>query len=128
MIFGRLTAADYEDDVANDPRVDALRDRMEVRENEQFTKDYFDADKRYIGNAVQVFFTDGSSTERIEVHYPIGHRKRRDEGIPVLKSKVESSVSGKLADGQWSRLAALCADREALANTAVDEFMALLVV
>ena len=128
LIFGRLTAADYEDDVASDPRIDALRDKMEVRENETYTKDYFDAEKRYIGNAVQVFFNDGSSTDRIEVHFPIGHRKRRDEGIPVLKKKFETSVSGKLADGQWDKLNTLCADRAALAATPVDEFMALLVV
>ena len=128
LIFGRLTAADYEDGVARDPRIDALRDVMEVRENKTFTKDYFDASKRYIGNAVQVFFKDGSSTDRIEVNFPIGHRKRRDEGIPVLKKKFETSVSGKLAKGQWDRLGALCADREALAATPVDDFMALLVV
>lgn len=128
LIFGRLTAADYEDGVARDPRIDALRDVMEVRENKTFTKDYFDASKRYIGNAVQVFFKDGSSTDRIEVNFPIGHRKRRDEGIPALKKKFETSVSGKLAKGQWDRLGALCADREALAATPVDDFMALLVV
>ncbi len=127
LIFGRLTAADYEDDVASDPRIDALRDRMEVRENEAFTKDYFDPDKRYIGNAVQVFFKDGSSSDRIEVHFPIGHRERRAEGIPVLKQKFVDSVSPKLAAGQWEALAALTADRDALRETAVDEFMALLV-
>ena len=128
MIFGRLTAADYENNVASDPRVDALRDKMEVRENEGYTRDYFDADKRYIGNAVQVFFKDGSSTENIEVHFPIGHRKRRDEGIPVLKKKFESSVSGKLGSGQWDKLNVLCADHAKLAATPVDDFMALLVV
>ena len=128
MIFGRLTAADYENDVASDPRIDALRDKMEVRENEGYTKDYFDAEKRYIGNAVQVFFKDGSSTDNVEVHFPIGHRKRRDEGIPVLKQKFESSVSGKLKDGQWDKLNALCADHDQLIATPVDEFMALLVV
>ena len=127
LIFGRLTAADYEDDIAADPRVDSLREKMEVRENEPFTKDYFDADKRYIGNAVQVFFADGSSTDRIEVHFPIGHRKRREEGIPVLLNKFESSVKGKLRDGQWDKLNALAADRDALAETTVDDFMALLV-
>jgi 2-methylcitrate dehydratase len=127
LIFGRLTAADYEDDVAGDPRVDALRDRMEVTENEQFTKDYFDPDKRYIGNAVQVFFKDGSSTDRIEVSAPIGHRERREEGIPVLKQKFVDSVSPKLADGQWAELDAICADRGKLMATAVDDFMALLV-
>jgi len=128
MIFGRLTAADYENDVASDPRIDVLRDKMEVRENEGYTKDYFDAEKRYIGNAVQVFFNDGSSTDNVEVHFPIGHRKRRDEGIPVLKQKFESSVSGKLKDGQWDKLNALCADHDQLIAAPVDEFMALLVV
>ncbi len=127
LIFGRLTAADYEDEVAHDPRVDELRDKMTVTENEQFTKDYFDPDKRYIGNAVQVFFNDGTSTDRIEVHFPIGHRERRAEGIPVLKQKFVDSVSPKLVDNQWQALDALCADRDKLAATAVDDFMALLV-
>ena len=127
LIFGRLTAADYEDGVAADPRVDALRDTMEVRENEQFTKDYFDPRKRYIGNAVQVFFKDGSSTDRVEVNAPIGHRERRGEGIPVLLQKFADSVCPKLAAGQWAALEALCADRDRLAATAVDDFMALLV-
>jgi 2-methylcitrate dehydratase len=128
MIFGRLTAADYEDDVASDSRIDALRDKMAVRENEGYTRDYFDAGKRYIGNAVQAFFKDGSSTDNVEVHYPIGHRKRRDEGIPLLKQKFEASLSGKLKRGQWDKLNALCADHDRLAATPVDEFMALLVV
>jgi 2-methylcitrate dehydratase len=128
LIFGRLTEADYEDDVAADPRVDALRDTMEVRENEQFTKDYLDPQKRYIGNAVQVFFRDGSSTDRVEVNVPIGHRERRGEGIPALKRKFADSVSPKLSAGQWESLDALCADRDKLAATAVDDFMALLVV
>ena len=127
LIFGRLTAADYEDNVAGDPRIDALRDKMQVRENEQFTKDYFDPELRYIGNAVQVFFSDGTSTERIEVNYPIGHRERREEGIPVLKRKFVDSVSSKLSAGQWAELDALCADRKALGETPVDDFMALLV-
>ena len=128
MIFGRLTAADYENDVASDPRIDALRDKMVVRENEGYTRDYFDAEKRYIGNAVQVFFKDGSSTENIEVHFPIGHRKRREEGIPVLLQKFESSLSGKLRNGQWDKLNTLCANQDQLLATPVDEFMALLVV
>ena len=127
LIFGRLTAADYEDDVAGDPRIDTLRNKMHVQENEAFTKDYFDPDKRYIGNAVQVFFSDGSSTERVAVDYPIGHRQRREEGIPVLKTKFETSISPKLKDRQWKTLDALCADRKKLAATAVDDFMALLV-
>lgn len=127
LVFGRLTAADYEDDVAADPRIDALRAKMEVRENEQFTKDYFDPDKRYIGNAVQVFFADGTSTDRVEIHFPIGHRERREEGIPVLEKKFVDSVSPKLGKSQWVELEKLAADRDALAGTAVDDFMALLV-
>jgi 2-methylcitrate dehydratase len=128
LIFGRLTAADYEDDVAGDRRIDWLRDKMEVVENEAYTKDYFDPDKRYIGNAIQVFFKDGSSTERVAVDYPIGHRERRDEGIPVLKKKFETSVAGKLRPGQWQALSEACADRNKLVEITVDDFMALLVV
>jgi 2-methylcitrate dehydratase len=127
MIFGRLTAADYEDDVASDPRIDRLRDKMEVVEHEQYTKDYFDADKRYIGNAIQVFFSDGSSTDRVAVDYPIGHRARRDEGIPVLKQKFNDSVSAKLKPSQWQALSEVCADRNELVEMTVDDFMALLV-
>ncbi|MGB5491638.1 MAG: bifunctional 2-methylcitrate dehydratase/aconitate hydratase [Woeseiaceae bacterium] len=127
LIFGRLTAADYEDAVANDPRIDELRDKMTVKENPQYTKDYFDPELRYIGNAVQVFFKDGSSTDRIEVHFPIGHRERREEGIPVLKQKFVDSVSPKLAARQWAELNVICSDRDKLAATAVDDFMALLV-
>ncbi|MEE8221523.1 MAG: bifunctional 2-methylcitrate dehydratase/aconitate hydratase [Woeseiaceae bacterium] len=128
MIFGRLSAADYEDDIASDPRIDTLRDKMEVTENEGFTKDYFDAEKRYIGNALQVFFKDGSSTERVSIDFPIGHRQRRTEGMPVLIRKFETSISPKLKSGQWKVLNALCADPEKLAATTVDDFMALLVV
>jgi 2-methylcitrate dehydratase len=127
MIFGRLTAADYEDDVAGDARIDILRDKMVVRENERFTQDYFDPEKRYIGNAVQVFYKDGSSSERIAVDFPIGHRQRRAEGIPVLQQKFVDSVSPRLAARQWAELEVLCSDREKLAATAVDDFMALLV-
>jgi 2-methylcitrate dehydratase len=127
LIFGRLTAADYEDSIASDPRIDELREKMEVKENEQYTKDYFDPELRYIGNSVQVFFKDGSSTDCIAVDFPIGHRERRAEGIPVLKQKFVDSVSPKLAANQWAELDALCADRDKLAATAVDDFMALLV-
>ena len=127
LIFGRLTAADYENDVAGDPRVDALRDKMRVKENERFTKDYYDPQKRYIGNAVQVYFKDGSATSRVEVEFPIGHRKRRDEGIPVLVKKFESSLKGKISDSQFEKLTALCAEQEKLEATPVDEFMSLLV-
>ncbi len=127
LIFGRLTAADYEDSVARDPRIDALRDKMEVSENHTFTKEYFAADKRYIGNALRVHFRDGSSTDRVQVDYPIGHRKRREEGIPVLVKKFEQSIAGKLSDSQTESLNELFADQDRLERFPVTEFMSLLV-
>jgi 2-methylcitrate dehydratase len=127
LIFGRLTAADYEDSVANDPRVDRLRSVMQVRENTQFTQDYYAADKRYIGNAVQVFFRDGSSTPRIAVDYPIGHRKRRAEGMPVLVKKFEASVAAHFTPKQTESVKAQFADRARLEQMPVQEFVAGLV-
>ena len=125
LVFGRLTAADYEDAVAADARIDALRARMQVRENSKFTQEYYDADKRYIGNAVQVFFKDGTSTDRVEVSAPIGHRERRSEGIPLLVEKFRTSVSKRMPAEQFAQLDRLCADHLGLAATPVDEFMAL---
>ncbi len=127
LIHGRLTAADYEDNVANDPHVDALREKMEVDENETFTEEYYEPEKRYIGNAVQVFFKDGSKTDRIQIDYPIGHRKRRDEGIPVLEKKFETSIAEQLTPSQCRKLVELCADRGKLEATQVHEFVAMMV-
>jgi 2-methylcitrate dehydratase len=125
LIHGRLTASDYNDEVAADPRIDALRARMTVRENPQFTRDYFDADKRYIGNSVQVFFKDGTSTEKVSIDYPIGHRKRRGEGIPVLLAKCEAALRAHLAAGQVDRIMALAGDPARLDATPIDQFMNL---
>jgi 2-methylcitrate dehydratase len=127
LIFGRLTAADYEDSVANDARVDWLRGVMQVRENTQFTQDYYASDKRYIGNAVQVFFRDGSSTPRVAVDYPIGHRKRRAEGMPVLVKKFEASVAQHFTPKQTESIKALFADRARLEQMPVQEFVAGLI-
>lgn len=126
LIFGRLTADDYGDDVAADPRIDALRARMVVTENPRFTKDYADPEKRYIGNAVQVFFRDGTSTDRIAIDYPIGHRRRRAEGIPVLMDKFERAVRGRLSSARAARLLALANDAENLDAQPITAFMALL--
>jgi len=123
LIFGRLVADDYGDDVAADPRIDALRSKMEVRENPQFTKDYFDPDKRYIGNAVQIHFADGSHTEKVSIDYPIGHRKRRDEGIPVLLAKFEKALRGHLPAHRVAAILAVCADAEKLDAMPVSDFM-----
>ncbi|HJR72363.1 MAG TPA: bifunctional 2-methylcitrate dehydratase/aconitate hydratase [Luteimonas sp.] len=125
LIFGRLTASDYNDDIAADPRIDALRERMEVRENPQFTKDYFDAEKRYIGNSVQVFFKDGSSTEKVSIDYPIGHRKRRAEGIPVLMAKCEAALKAHLPAEQADRIMTLARDPGALEALPIQDFMNL---
>jgi 2-methylcitrate dehydratase len=125
LIHGRLTASDYNDDIASDPRIDALRGVMEVRENPQFTKDYFDADKRYIGNAVQVFFKDGTSTERVSIDYPIGHRKRRAEGIPVLMDKAEAAFTAQLAADRAERAMAVARDPARMDAMSIEEFMGL---
>jgi 2-methylcitrate dehydratase len=125
LIKGNLTAEDYENSVAADPRIDALRDKMEVVENKQFTKDYLDPEKRSIGNAIQVFFKDGSKTENIVVEYPIGHRRRRQEGIPVLQGKFERNIATRLSAKNCAQLVEICADQTQLENTPVDEFMAL---
>jgi 2-methylcitrate dehydratase len=127
LIHGRLTAADYEDAIAADPRIDALRARMGVRENPQFTADYYDADKRYIGNAVQVFFRDGTATARVQVDCPIGHRRRRAEGYPLLVAKFESSLAAVFPERQRGRIRALFSDTERLDATAVDDLVAHLV-
>jgi 2-methylcitrate dehydratase len=127
LIFGRLTAADYEDAVASDPRIDALRARMQVRENPQFTAEYYAADKRYIGNAVQVFFRDGSHTERVQVDFPIGHRKRRAEGMPVLVRKFEAAVNARFPAKQAERIKALFAKPAGLDALPVNEFVAAMV-
>jgi 2-methylcitrate dehydratase len=127
LIFGRLDASDYENDVADDARVDALRAKMQVQENSKFTEEYYASDKRYIGNAVQVFFKDGSASERVEVNFPIGHRKRRDEGTPVLIKKFEGSVAAHFSGKQTESIKAMFADHKALASMPVSDFVAKLV-
>jgi len=127
LIFGRLTAADYEDAVAADPRLDALRAKMQVRENPTFTQEYYAADKRYIGNALQVFFTDGSKSQRVQVDFPIGHRKRRAEGMPVLVKKFETSVDAHFGPKQAQQIKSLFASPAALDALPVNELLAAMV-
>ena len=125
LIFGRLTAADYEDDIAGDVRIDQLRARMQVSENEQFTRDYMDPDKRAISNALQVFFTDGTSTPRIEIEYPIGHPRRRAEGVPVLLEKFRENLATRFDSKRVRQIIAACQDRDALEAMPVPDFMEL---
>jgi 2-methylcitrate dehydratase len=128
LIFGRLTALDYEDAVAGDPRVDALRALMTVQENPVFTKEYFDPDKRYIGNSVQVFFKDGTSSRRVQIDVPIGHRERRDEGIPVLLKKFEEALGRRYPRRRLARILDLTSDVGRFETTPLNEFMDLLAI
>ena len=125
LIFGRLTAADYEDAVASDPRIDQLRSKMLVRENESFSQDYLDPDKRAIGNALQVFFSDASSTARVAVDYPIGHRRRRDEGIPKLLEKFSDNLATQFSAARVQRIVRACEDQPVFEAMTVPEFIEL---
>jgi 2-methylcitrate dehydratase len=122
LIFGTLTADHYEESVAKDPRIDALRAKMICAEDPQYTKDYLDPEKRSIANAVQVFFKDGSSTEKVAVEYPIGHGRRRAEGIPLLVEKFQANLASRLAASQCTAIIELCLDSARLRATSVDRF------
>jgi 2-methylcitrate dehydratase len=127
LLKGSLTAEDYEDEMAIDPRVDKLRDKMVVKHQQRFTDEYLDSDKRSIANAVQVRFNDGSMTKNVTVEYPIGHRRRRDESKPLLLNKFRSNVATQLSPPAVERLVGLFTDQLALESMAVDELMDLLV-
>ena len=122
LIFGELTADHYEDAVARDPRIDALRARMVCVEDLRYSKDYLDPEKRSIANAVQVFFKDGSSTGKVAVEYPVGHRRRRAEGIPLLVKKFEANLASRLAPAQCEKILRLCAEPQTLDAMPVDKF------
>ncbi|MBB5020394.1 2-methylcitrate dehydratase [Chitinivorax tropicus] len=128
LIKGNLTAADYEDEVAADPRIDALRDKMVCVEDPRYTKDYLDPEKRSIANSMQIFFRDGSKTDNIEVEYPIGHRRRRAEGIPVLEAKFRTNLARRFPAKQQAAILALTADQAKLEATSVNEFVDLFVI
>ena len=128
LIFGALAADSYSDAAAADPRIDGLREKMTVTENPRFTEDYFDPAKRAIGNAVQVFFEDGSATDRVSIDYPVGHRRRRAEGIALLDDKFERAVASKLSARQGARILATLADPERTAAMTVPDFTDLWVV
>ncbi len=128
LIKGNLVAEDYEDDVASDPRVDAVREKMEVIEDERYSREYHEPDKRSIANAIQVFFKDGSSTEKVVVEYPIGHRSRREEGIPVLEDKFHRALLTRFPAKRTDAIIALCADQAKLESTPVNEFVDMLVI
>lgn len=123
LIFGDLTTADFEDARAADPRIDALRAKMVVHEDPQYTRDTLDPSKRSNPNAIQVHYRDGTGTERLEVEYPLGHPRRRREGIPLLLAKFRKNVARMYAAKQADAIVELCLDRERLAATPVHEFL-----
>ena len=127
LIFGRLTARDYEDAIADDPRVDALRAKMHLSEDESFTADYFDPAKRSIANAMTIECNDGTIFGEEVVEYPVGHARRRTEGIPLLVEKFKINLNRVFAPEQQKKILDLCLDRKALEATEVKDFMELLV-
>lgn len=127
VIFGRLTAADYEDGVAADPRIDALREKIVCVEDKGFTRDYHDPAKRSIANALTVEFNDGRKMKEIVVEYPIGHKRRRKEGMPVLVEKFKTNLARVFAPKQAGAILALCMDAKKLAATPVNAFVDLMV-
>jgi 2-methylcitrate dehydratase len=121
LLFGRLTAEDYEDHIARDPRIDVIRQSMQVNKQSSYTRDYLDPAKRSIANAVQVFFNDGTHTDRVEVHYPLGHRQRRDEALPLLRRKLANNLSHVKNP---ATILDLFDNPEKLLALAVDDFVA----
>ncbi|HYC48153.1 MAG TPA: bifunctional 2-methylcitrate dehydratase/aconitate hydratase [Burkholderiales bacterium] len=128
LMKGALTAADYEDEVACDPRIDALRAKMECVEDKSWTRDYLDPEQRSIANAVQVFFKNGTSTPKVAVEYPIGHRRRRKDGIPLLEAKFRTNLARKFPPKQQQMIMALCSHAELLEQTPVHEFVDLFAI
>jgi 2-methylcitrate dehydratase len=129
LAFGDLVAEHYEDSFhAFNPIIDQLRAKMEIVEEIRYSREYLEADKRSIANAIQVFFKDGSSTEKTEVEYPIGHRRRRAEGIPVLEQKFLDNLRTRFPEQRCEKIMALCMDKQKLEATPVNEFMEMFII
>jgi 2-methylcitrate dehydratase len=125
LLFGRLTAADYEDGVAKDPRIDSLRNRISCKEDKRFTHDYHDPKRRSIANALSVEFKDGTKLKEVVCEYPIGHKRRRKEGMPVLVEKFKINLARRFPQGRQKAILDLCLDFDRLQNTPVNEFVDL---
>ena len=128
LLFGRLTASDYEDAVASDPRIDRLRDKIVCVEDKNFTRDYHDPEKRSIANALTVEFADGQKMQEIVVEYPIGHKRRRNEGMPVLVEKFKTNLARRFPPKQQKAILDLCLDAKQLAETPVNQFVDMMVI
>jgi 2-methylcitrate dehydratase len=125
LIHGDLKAEYYENDFAKDPRIDALRDKMQVHEDPQFSRDYLDPEKRSIANAIQIYFKDGTHTKKVQIDYPIGHNRRREEGIPLLLKKFDMNASTRLQKADVHAIRELFLDQEKLEKMPVNTFMEL---
>lgn len=128
LIHGRLTAADYEDDIASDPRIDALREKMETVEDKQYTEDYHDPEKRSIANALTIELNDGTVLDEVEVEYPIGHKRRRDEGFPELIKKYKINLARIYPEKQQEVIKDQTLDYDTLVELHVNEFMDMMVI
>ena len=128
LVHGRLTAQDYEDTVASDPRIDALRAKMVCVEDKGFSRDYLDPEKRSIANAISVELKNGKKTGEVVVEYPIGHRRRRKEGIPLLEAKFRTNLARRFPAKQQQAILELCQDQKRLEATPVNEFVDLFVI
>ena len=126
LIFGRLTARDYEEDIAADPRIDTLREKITCVEDPQYSADYHDPDKRSIANALTIEFNDGSTLGEEAVEYPLGHARRRTEGIPLLIEKFKVNLARIYDKSQQDEILALSLDYEKLAKTSVSNYLDLL--
>ncbi len=126
LLKGNLVAEDYEDDVAKDPRVDELREKMIINEDKRYSKEYLEADKRSIANRIKVHFKDGTATNEVEVEYPIGHKRRRKEGIPILEKKFKDNLSITYDEFKSNEIFELCMDQRKLEEISVADFQQLL--
>lgn len=128
LIKGGITVADFEDEAAADPRIDMLREKMVVEEDKRFTREFYDLDKRSCANGIQVNFRDGSTTGRVDVEYPIGHKRRRSEGIPQLRRKFEGNLARRFPANRRDRMLELYDDAQKFERCAVDDFVDLFVI
>jgi 2-methylcitrate dehydratase len=127
LLHGNLKAEYYENEFAQDPRIDQLREKMFVEEDKQYSIDYLNPDKRSISNSIQIYFKDGSETEKVVVEYPVGHRRRREEGIPLMYNKFETNLATHFPANTVRELTALFHDQDALEETPVNELMDMMI-
>ncbi|MBA2655100.1 MAG: bifunctional 2-methylcitrate dehydratase/aconitate hydratase [Gammaproteobacteria bacterium] len=128
LIYGELTSDHYEDGIATNPLIDELRTKMQVREEQAFTKDYLDSQKRSIANSIQIFFKDGTSTEEVRIDYPLGHKQRRQEGIPLLRKKFKNNLATRFPKERAKNLEQIFEDKTSLLTMPITDLMNLLTI